>query len=108
MRQAGLAIFAAVAVVAGSAHDTAAQQKVLRHVQHAYFVYDQPISRDEQGQARPQMVESYNKSADGKAYRFTLRAGLRFNDGTPVRAVDAVASIKRWALFEMGNVARRG
>mgnify|MGYP003336127820 CR=1 FL=1 len=29
-------------------------------------------------------------------WRFTLREGLRFHDGTPVRAADCVASLRRW------------
>ena len=34
-------------------------------------------------------------SADGRAYVFTLRRGLRYADGTPVRAGDFRASIQR-------------
>jgi peptide/nickel transport system substrate-binding protein len=30
-------------------------------------------------------------------WRFTLREGLAFHDGAPVRAADAVASVRRWA-----------
>jgi len=29
-------------------------------------------------------------------YTFRLRDGLKFHDGQPVRAADAVASLKRW------------
>jgi peptide/nickel transport system substrate-binding protein len=34
---------------------------------------------------------------DGKTWKITLRDGLRFHDGQPVLARDAVASLKRWA-----------
>src|SRR3546814_16336589 len=36
-------------------------------------------------------------SADGKTYTMTLRPGLKWHDGKPVKAEDCVASIKRWA-----------
>ena len=34
--------------------------------------------------------------ADGLTWTLTLREGLRFHDGEPVRAQDAAASIRRW------------
>ena len=35
-------------------------------------------------------------SDDQLTYSFTLRDGLRFHDGQPVRAADVIASLKRW------------
>ena len=35
-------------------------------------------------------------SDDKLTYTFTLRDGLKFHDGQPVRATDVVASLKRW------------
>jgi peptide/nickel transport system substrate-binding protein len=64
---------------------------------HGFMVYDQLFALDSQGVARPQMVEQHEVSADGLMHRFTLRDGLAFHDGQPVRAADAVASIRRWA-----------
>jgi len=64
---------------------------------HGFFVYDQLFALDSQGKARPQMVDSHTVSPDGMRYSFTLRDGLLFHDGQPVRAADAVASIRRWA-----------
>lgn len=64
---------------------------------HGFMVYDQLFALDSQGVARPQMVQSHEPSADGMSHRFTLREGLAFHDGTPVRAADAVASIRRWS-----------
>ena len=46
--------------------------------------------------ARPQMCEGHETSSDGLTWTFTLRSGLRFHDNEPVRARDAVASVKRW------------
>jgi peptide/nickel transport system substrate-binding protein len=52
---------------------------------------------DEQGEIRPQMVETYTQSADKLTHVFTLRDGLLWQDGTSVTAQDCIASIKRWA-----------
>jgi len=43
------------------------------------------------------MVEAEQVSPDGLSWTFRLRAGLKFHDGEPVLAKDAVASINRWA-----------
>ena len=42
------------------------------------------------------MVEQFTVSTDGMKYTFTLRDGLRWHDGQPVRAEDCVESLKRW------------
>lgn len=64
---------------------------------HGFMVYDQLFALDSKGVPRPQMVETWDSAADGLRWSFTLRPGLAFHDGAPVRAVDAVASIRRWA-----------
>jgi len=64
---------------------------------HGFFVYDQLFGLDSQGVPKPQMVQSHTVSDDRMTWRFTLRDGLAFHDGAPVRAADAVASIRRWA-----------
>ncbi|UFN49843.1 ABC transporter substrate-binding protein [Roseomonas sp. OT10] len=64
---------------------------------HGFFIYDQLFALDSKGVAQPQMVGSHSVSDDRMTWRFTLRDGLAFHDGAPVRAADAVASIRRWA-----------
>ncbi|MBC9206088.1 ABC transporter substrate-binding protein [Roseomonas aerophila] len=64
---------------------------------HGFLIYDQLYALDSKGEPQRQMVASEEVSADGRQWRFTLRDGLRFHDGNPVRAADAVASIRRWA-----------
>jgi peptide/nickel transport system substrate-binding protein len=63
---------------------------------HGFMVYDQLFALDGKGLPQPQMVGAHNISADSMEHRFTLRDGLAFHDGAPVRAADAVASIRRW------------
>jgi peptide/nickel transport system substrate-binding protein len=65
-------------------------------VGHGYMIYDVPYAYDEAGVARPQMIGEDKVSADGLTWTFTLRPGLKFQDGTPVAAKDVAASIQRW------------
>lgn len=62
-----------------------------------YMVYDTLFAPDAEGSMKPQMVEAWSVSDDRLTWRFTLRDGLAFHDGTRVTAADAVASLKRWA-----------
>jgi peptide/nickel transport system substrate-binding protein len=63
---------------------------------HAWMVYDVLYGMDAQFQPQPQMAAGHTVENDGKLYTITLRDGLRFHDGEPVRAQDCVASLKRW------------
>ena len=77
-----------------------AQTKTLRFVAHAdvkildptfttayitrnfgYMVYDTLFAQDAKGMPKPQMVDKYTTSKDGKQWSFTLRPGLKFSDG---------------------------
>src|SRR5688500_16258111 len=63
---------------------------------HAYMVWDTLFALDEKNQPQPQMVDTWKVSDDKLTYTFTLRDGLKWHDGAPVRAADCVASIRRW------------
>ncbi len=65
---------------------------------HSYMVYDTLFALDDKFLPQPQMVDAWSVAADKLTYRFTLRDGLAFHDGSPVTAEDCVASIKRWAV----------
>ena len=96
--------------------EAAAQQKVLKFVpqadlrildpiattayitrNHGYMVYDTLFAMDAQFNVKPQMVDKWEISKDQLTYTFTLRDGLKFHDGQPVRAADCIASVERWA-----------
>lgn len=64
---------------------------------HGYMIYDVLLAVDEKFEVKPQMVDKWEISADKLTYTFTLRDGLKFHDGSPVRSADCIASIERWA-----------
>jgi peptide/nickel transport system substrate-binding protein len=69
-------------------------QDVVRNA--SVLIWDMLFGVDDQLQPKPQMVESWEETADRETWTFKLRPGLKFQDGEPVLAKDAVASIKRW------------
>ena len=64
---------------------------------HGYLVYDTLFGIDRNFAPQPQMVEAWRVSDDKLSYTFTLRGGLRFHDGAPVRSADCIASLERWS-----------
>jgi peptide/nickel transport system substrate-binding protein len=65
---------------------------------HGYMVFDTPFALDAKFNPQPQMVGDYTISPDRLRYSFSLRDGLRFHDGEPVRGADCVASLRRWMV----------
>ena len=68
---------------------------------HGYLVFDTLYGLDAEQKAEPQMLEGHAVEDDGNRWRLVLRDGLKFHDGEPVRSVDVVASLRRWAARDM-------
>ena len=64
---------------------------------HGYYVYDTLYAADMDFRQKPQMAEGHEILDGGKRWRFRLREDLKFHDGTPVRSIDCITSVKRWA-----------
>src|ERR1700751_2642062 len=63
---------------------------------HGYCVFDTLFAIDAEFVPQPQMVEEHHISTDKLTYAFSLRDGLAFHDGSAVKGIDCVASVKRW------------
>jgi peptide/nickel transport system substrate-binding protein len=71
------------------------------------LVWDTLYGVDSTLKPQRQMVESESVSPDGLTWTFRLRPRLKFHNGEPVLAKDAVASINRWAVRDsMGQMIR--
>jgi peptide/nickel transport system substrate-binding protein len=109
------AVAALVALLVPSIGWTQSEQKTLRFIPQAdlrsidpiwttayvtrnfgYMVFDTLFALDKDLRPQPQMVERWTVSDDKLLYKFTLRDGLKWHDGRPVRAIDCVASLERW------------
>ena len=64
---------------------------------HGLMIWDTLYAVTDKLEPRPQMVEGHEILDDGRRWCLTLRPGLAFHDGEPVRPADCIASIQRWA-----------
>ncbi len=72
---------------------------------HGYMIWDTLYGFDQDYKPQPQMVQGHRVEDGGRRVTLVLRDGLKFHDGEPVRAVDCVASIRRWAARDaLGQV----
>src|SRR5205807_9040257 len=62
------------------------------------LVWDTLYGVDEKLEPQRQMIEAEEVSSDGLTWTFRLRSGLKWHDGEPVLAKDAVASLTRWCV----------
>ena len=68
---------------------------------HGFMVFDTLYGLDADFNVHPQMAAGHVIEDDGKTWVITLREGLRFHNGEPVRGRDCVASIRRWGARDM-------
>ena len=116
IRSTGGAVTAVVLAAVLFSGAASAQQKVLKFIpqadlrildpiattayitrNHGYMVYDTLFAMDAKFQVKPQMVDKWDISKDKLTYTFTLRDGLKFHDGQPVKSGDCIASVDRWS-----------
>ena len=64
---------------------------------HGAMIWDMLYGLDASFEPKPQMVAGHALSDDKLTWTFTLREGLVFHDGEPVRPADCIASVQRWA-----------
>jgi peptide/nickel transport system substrate-binding protein len=67
---------------------------LLYHSRVVNQVYESLVNRDEQFRLEPALATAWN-AVDARTWRFTLRQGVVFHDGTPLGADDVVFSMKR-------------
>ena len=63
---------------------------------YGYMIYDTLYGMTSALEPTPQMAAEHVVEDDGCRVTVTLREGVAFHDGSPVRAVDVVASLRRW------------
>jgi peptide/nickel transport system substrate-binding protein len=61
------------------------------------LTYDTLLDYDKSGKLVPDLATSWKASPNGLGYTFTLRAGAKFSDGTPITAADVKFSLDRAA-----------
>lgn len=67
---------------------------LLYHSRVVYQVYESLVGRDEQYRLEPALATSWQMSSP-TTWRFKLRPGVSFHDGSPFTADDAVFSVQR-------------
>lgn len=73
----------------GSALETAAQEKLVA------LVYESLVRLDGTGQPRPALALSWQHSSDLRRWRFRIRPGIKFHDGSEATAGAVVAGLSR-------------
>lgn len=68
-----------------------------------FNIYEGLVKYDEFGNLTPALAQNYEISDDGLTYRFNLRSGVKFHDGSDVSADDVVYSIERCADASAGE-----
>ena len=67
---------------------------------HGTMVWESLFAWNSRLEAKPQMAASWGAAPDGLTWRFTLRDGLRFHDGSPVTTADVIPSLRRWMAID--------
>ena len=68
-----------------------------------FNIYEGLVKPDQDGNMIPAVASSYEITDEGKTYTFKLRDGVKFHDGTTVKAEDVVYSLTRCADTSLGE-----
>lgn len=60
----------------------------------AELVFERLVALDNYGRFQPALATDWSHDASNKRWRFVLRAGVKFSDGSPLNADDAVAALQ--------------
>lgn len=66
-------------------------------------IYDSLVSQSDDGSIHPWLATRWAISPDGKTYTFYLRAGVKFQDGTPLNAEAVAASLAHVVAKSTGS-----
>jgi peptide/nickel transport system substrate-binding protein len=70
------------------------------------LVYSRLVTTDNSGQIVGDLATKWDTSADGKTVTFTLRSGVKWQDGSPFTSADVKASLERILNQATGAVGR--
>ena len=70
---------------------------LLYHTRVMTQVYENLVGRDKNFRLEPQLASSWESLDGGRRWRFKLRPGVKFHDGSPLTADDVVFSLERSA-----------
>ena len=70
-----------------------------RHIFEGLFAFDENYT------PKPMLLESWERSPDGKTVTFHLRKGVLFHNGKELVAEDVVASLERWGKYGLTSKA---
>lgn len=58
------------------------------------LMFDTLVTTDENGRIQPSLATEWQSTAGGERWQFRIRRGVKFNDGTPLTAETAAASLR--------------
>lgn len=71
-----------------------------------FDLFESLLNEDEIGNIVPGVASKWDVSKDGLTYTFHLRPNVKFSDGTPITAQDAVFSIQRLVDPKVASLMR--
>lgn len=60
----------------------------------ALLVFDRLVAVDNYGRVEPQLATEWSHDAADRRWKFVVRSGVKFSDGTPLAPADVVASLE--------------